>query len=145
MNVEQLHPRELGSLVAIAEAFTKEAKLPPFNFVSFRQTWTSLMGMEIGHIYVLKSHELVVGVIGFAITSDPFTGRKTALENFWYVVPEHRASGAGLLLLDAFEERAKNCDDIVMVHLIETGEKLSNLYVKRGYKLVEQTFKKSLK
>lgn len=102
------------------------------------------MGMEMGHIYVLKSKEQIVGVIGFAITQDPFTGRKTALENFWYVVPEHRASGAGLLLLDAFEERAKGCQDIIMVHLVSTGATLSKLYEKRGYSLVEQSFKKSM-
>jgi GNAT superfamily N-acetyltransferase len=77
------------------------------------------------------------GIFGPSMISD----EKVAVETFWYVAPEHR--GRGLKLMIAFEEWAKRqgCQKVAMVHLTDSHpEELGQLYVRRGYKLVESHF-----
>jgi GNAT superfamily N-acetyltransferase len=144
MNVEKLSSLELHRVIPIAEAFCVEAGNPKFDFQAFSELWFPLIESGMGEIYFLEHENAVVGLIGFMmLPKDPFFGRSTALEQFWFVDKEHRKSGVGLLLLDVFEERTKNYEDQVLVHLTACGDFLHKVYERRGYKLVEQTFKKS--
>jgi len=144
MNVELLSPHELHRVIPIAEAFCTEAGNPAFDYEAFKQLWYPLLESGTGEIYFLEQDNAVIGLIGFImLPKDPFFGRSTALEQFWFVSKEHRTSGVGLLLLDVFEERTKNYEDQVLVHLTACGNFLHKVYERRGYKLTEQTFKKS--
>ncbi len=68
-----------------------------------------------------------------------------AVETFWFVAPEHR--GIGIRLFNAFEKWAKDnqCSKTAMIHLTDSmPERLEQLYLKRGYRLIEKHYVKDL-
>jgi GNAT superfamily N-acetyltransferase len=148
MNITKLRSDEVKLLFPIGHAFTAEASRAAFNEEVFEGTWSNLIKLGLGEIYVASDDKgAVVAVLGAAFLRDPFSGQLTATEAFWYVVSEHRKSGVGLRLLDVFEDRAKElkCEQILMVHFVHVGgEVLQKLYERRGYALLEQTFRKKI-
>ena len=145
MNITSLTPADLPLLFPIGHAFTKEVSRAAFNEAAFTKYWAPLLDLKLGEIYVVRRDtQTVVAVLGATFTPDMFSGVPTAAETFWYVLPEFRKTGAGLILLDHFESRAKQlgCEEILMVHFAHLGASLQKLYESRGYSLLEQTFRK---
>jgi len=145
MNVTSLTSKNLPLLFPIGHAFTKEVGRAAFNEKSFTFYWTPLLDHGLGEVYVVRRDpKTVVAVLGATFTPDMFSGVLTAAETFWYVLPEFRKTGAGITLLDRFEQEAKHrgCQEILMVHFAHMGAGLQRLYESRGYSLLEQTFRK---
>jgi GNAT superfamily N-acetyltransferase len=145
MNITSLFSSEIPLLFPIGHAFSKEASRAAFNEVAFQKYWGGLLDLSLGEIYVVrKDSKTVVAALGVVFTPDMFSGVLTAAEVFWYVLPEFRKGGAGLVLLDHFEKsaRERKCQEILMVHFAHLGAGLQKLYESRGYTLLEQTFRK---
>ena len=126
------------------KAFLEEAGWKAFNPGAFQRYWIAVLGEGVGEINAVLDNGKVVAALGCAFIEDPFTGGQTALEMFWWVHPDHRNSRIGLDLWRTFEKRAKDkgCKQIAMVHLASLN--LQHIFERRGYKLVEQTFRKEI-
>lgn len=98
------------------------------------------------HMIVLAfMGDVPVGFISFMLVEDHFSDTKIAVENHWYVLPEYRASSAGLRLLNAFEYWAQhivNADEI----LVSSGRttSLGALLERRKYTPFMNTARKIL-
>lgn len=96
---------------------------------------------NIAEIFVLEKCGKLIGSLGFIKAPDVLNGRLTFIEMFWFVDPESR--GDGLKLFRHFEKYAKECGakQIAMIHLSDSyPEKLKRLYLRSGYKLVENHY-----
>jgi GNAT superfamily N-acetyltransferase len=150
MKVTPLLSDQLPFLFPIGHAFTEEVGRAAFSECSFANAWGSLLDSGYGEIYVVWSSgpvtrdQKIIAALGASFLNDPFSGVLTASEMFWYVLPEFRKTGAGLMLLDHFEEQAeaRGCSEILMVHFAHMGAGLQKLYESRGFSLLEQTFRK---
>ena len=68
-----------------------------------------------------------------------------ATELAWFVSKDYRGKKGSLLLLNSFEEWAKNNNaDYITLCDIESIASLEKLYVRRGYKRTESTYMKEL-
>ena len=83
------------------------------------------------------------GMIAGAVTQYLFGPYTMAVEIGWWIDPEHRKSGAGAELLEAFEYWAKQLG-CAMVCMISIDDTLGEYYEKRGYSLRERTYTKDL-
>lgn len=72
-----------------------------------------------------------------------FGQHSNATEVGWWVYPEHRKSGLGIELLQAFEYWAQQagCRFVTMISL---DNALGKFYEKQGYSLMERTYMKDL-
>ena len=128
--------------------FLEEAKFPePFNQEAFQEFWRAAYLMGMGEILAVlddEQNQRVIGALGYALSKCPFTGTLTALEQFWWVCPQHRKNGVARHLVENFERIAKEqgAKRLAMVHL--AGWTLSKVFEARGYKLCEQTFWKEI-
>jgi GNAT superfamily N-acetyltransferase len=96
-------------------------------------------------VMVIEKNGELIGSLGFIQHPDLHSGELMLVETFWFVDPAHR--GCGLLLLDAYENYGKvaGVDKIAMIHLADSyPERLEQLYLKRGYKLVEKHYVKDI-
>lgn len=85
----------------------------------------------------------VVGLLGFIISPHYFTGELTANEIMWYVEPSERKGGAGIKLLWAAEQAAKEMKAKYMGFTAPTAD-VSALYQRFGYSLLEVAYLKQL-
>ena len=84
-----------------------------------------------------------VGMIGGIIYEHYFNREVVAQELFWWVSPKARG-GAGIKLLQAFEDwaRENKADKVLMISLDVND--VSGIYLKRGYTALEQTYQRFL-
>ena len=107
--------------------------------------YQSLVASGMMTVFALKYDGKIVGGIAGLIFPDMNSGIQTAVECFWFVNPENR--GKGLILLDAFENWAKerHCKKVAIIHLEDSfAEVLKRLYLRRGYKLIESHYMKEI-
>lgn len=151
ITIEPLGIDQLEEIVPVGLAFTAEnANMAGNRFQSgrFLENWraTGLIGMT--EVLVARSLAgTIIGTLGWGLIDHPFVDAKTASECFWYVFKEYRRGPAGLLLFDTFEDRAirKGADELLMVHIKANGlPDLQTFYEKRGYTLIEQTFRRRI-
>jgi GNAT superfamily N-acetyltransferase len=113
-----------------------------FN-LSRSEYMASLLSTGIGEVLTAWDGDALVGAFGMVVSADPFSGWLTAAEQWWFVLPSHRKSTAGLRLFSAFEEEAKirGCKKLMMVTLAGDFEgRLTALYESKGYTPVERSF-----
>lgn len=124
--------------------FLEEAGFSKFNPEAFARNWRVLIAADLGEITAVLDNGKIVAALGAAFLEDPFTGEMTAFEHFFWTHPDYRKSGLGLDLWVNFETRAKErgAKQIAMVHLSSLN--LQKVFERRGYKLVEQTFRKEV-
>lgn len=138
----------LSKIDQIGLAFAAEANYPGgWSLNSFSSYWSLLLSGGLGKIFVLEQGGKLVAALGAAFLNDPYSGEFTASEQFWYVLPSHRNTRAGMELFQAFQQEAvkRQAKKIVMVHLAElTPESLQKFYEREGFRLAEQTFWKEL-
>ena len=144
----ELTSANLDKILPIGKAFAAEANYPGgFSLDALRVGWVPLLDMGLGTVFAIEDRGEVVAALGMAFLPDMFSGRATAIEQFWYVQPKYRHTRFGLDLFYAFEAagKARNVKKLVLVHLAAlTPAKLQAFYESRGYVLVEQTFWKEL-
>lgn len=132
----------------IGEAFTKSVNYPGgFSYEAFRTTWEAALQYDLGAIFCARDEGRVVGLFGANFITDPFSGKFTASEAFWFVVPEARNSSIALRLFRMFEDESKlrGCQRSLMIHLHgEFSEALRGFYERRGYAVIETIYGKQL-
>jgi GNAT superfamily N-acetyltransferase len=138
-----------ADLCPLGHAFILEAGHPsPFRPSKFFPVWEKAVRDNMGAFYVAHDDAgTPAGVLGAFFSPELFSGDLQAQEAFWFVAPEFRKTRAALLLLNAFEAEAKarNCKQILMVHLeLPNAAGLAQLYARRGYSRCEQFFRKNL-
>lgn len=84
-----------------------------------------------------------VGLFGYIVYPQVFTGESTANEIMWYVEPEARKGGAGLKLLWEAEKEAK-AKGAVYMGVTSPTDDVSALYSRFGYKQLEVSFMRKL-
>lgn len=146
--IDELDLDTLPQIIPIGEAFAKEANYPGgWSWPDFARMWASLLNGGLGKIFISEDRGTLAGALGAVFTPDPYSGQLTAVEQFWYVLPAHRKTRAGMELFLAFQEEAqkRQAKKMVMVHLANmTPESLQKFYEKEGFRLAEQIFWKEL-
>lgn len=107
--------------------------------------YTALMKSGAAIFFILEDGGKMIGGLGAIKHPDLHSGELTAVETFWFVDPTHR--GEGIALFNAFEQwgNEQGCKKLAMIHLSDSyPEILERLYKRRGYKLVEKHYVRSL-
>lgn len=100
---------------------------------------------RLGFVAGLFKGDVFCGALGAVCVAEWATGDVVAMEQFWFVLREHRFHG--LKLLDFYEAEAqrRGCVRAYMVHLNNLqADQLDRLFARRGYALVEKVFTKTL-
>jgi len=140
--------QDLEELLAGGASFFAEGQMPGgFDSEAFIKSWAHLIDTEIGCVFGLYGEDGVIhGALGGILAPDIFNGHTVAIEAFWYVLPEHRGSGA-IRLVKAYEDwaRSRGARRVSMVHLLNLQPgRLGDLYVRLGYRAVETNYIKDL-
>lgn len=145
--IRLLQKNELSRVHKLGQWFFTAAKRPgAFNPVAFDRMWSALFDQGLALFLIAEQEGAVVGAFGAVVHEDYLSGQKTASEMFWVVLPESRGT-LGLRLFNAFEAEAekRGAERIMMIHLEHlTPDSLRKLYVRRGYRVIEQTYEKVL-
>lgn len=102
-------------------------------------------GMYDGTAFVGLVDDEPVGAIGGLLL--PHTLKPSILvlyEVFWYVLPSHRQSKMGLMLLASFVKKGECCADEITMSLLPGSPLANQALVKRGFSLAEQAFHKEV-
>jgi len=146
--IRNLSIDEVGLMVEGGKRFFEEGKLPGrFNPEHFVQKWKEYIPSGIGEAYGMfdESTGGLVGALGALFYKCLLTGDDMSSEVFWFVFPEHRGRGMGLL--DRYVDRAckRRCKRIYMVHLESLHpEALKKLYERKGFRMVETGYLKEV-
>jgi len=97
-------------------------------------------------LMLLRDEEKILGMLGGAITTPPFSNTKFAIEIIWYVRPQYRGNIKAVKLVKEFETWAKEkgAKYIAMVSQMNSDVDPGPLYERLGYKLSEKTYAKRL-
>ncbi len=114
------------------------AETLPFCESSFIDTIVNLLSKGTGEVIVAENDDgQLCGMIGMALSAHWFNRELlVASDLFWWVDEAARGSSAGLKLIKAAEDWAKDigCHVMVMAHTPTIQpEKVHNLYIRRGY------------
>lgn len=140
--------RDLENILEMSKAFyatTHHARNIPLDEGSVIHLVNLLL--EGGILLVAEIDEEVVGMIGGYVHPYIFNNNVMQLgEIVWYVKPEHRATRAGLLLLDCLEAAAKQngVDYMVMMNFVDGPEVVNRAYTASGYNMTEYAWTKLL-
>lgn len=128
---------------AAVKMLTDEAGKPEYVNIPNLYSLASL-GAIAGTAFVAKCDGVPVGALGGIVSGNPFNPDiKTLTEVFWYVLPEHRNSRVGLMLLNEYMNKAEQVADESTLSLLSTSKVNNASYEKRGYMYTEQTFRKT--
>ena len=97
--------------------------------------------------FLLESDGEIVGVLAGVITAHFFDyGNKFFNEFMWYVKPDYRKSGGGLLLYRALVDRCKyfGIKRIVMGHTSYMQEDFERIFKKLGFTYLQTNYEKVL-
>lgn len=108
---------------------------PEYIRAHIEQAWSA----GILQVFVAVEDKRIVGIIAFIVGPEPWSGRPTGYEAFWYVKPECRG-GVGIKLLEYVEKNLK-CD---ILDLGVYNPRLLKLLERRGYKQVKAVITKEL-
>lgn len=87
-----------------------------------------------------------VGCIGALLVPNTYNPEiATLAELIWYVVPEHRKSRAGFMLLEAYMKMADELADEATLSLLSSSEVNLDSLAKRGFLQEEFAFRKKIK
>lgn len=128
--------------------FSHFAQFADFNRDTARASITALIGAEVGVCLVAAIDGEVVGGIVGALAPLWFAPTcLSATEFAWWVSEEHRGGTAGIKLLRAFEQWAKN-KGAAMVSMsdlvIEGATPAGRLFEKLGYTVIERSHVKKV-
>jgi len=137
---------DLPLLAGLADQFFASSRfLKGFRLEQFCRVWRDLLKSGVGVIFLLSDEDGIQGALGGVAYPDINSGVSVASEFFWFVSPPAR--GQGLELYRAFEEWARRvgCQQIRMVHLMDSmPERLSVVYKRLGFEAAEVVYVKEL-
>lgn len=142
--VEQLTEKDLQWFVEVAAVnmLTDEVKRP--ELVNIPNLYAlANKGLSDGTAFVVKKGEVCVGALGSILLPNLFNPQyQTLAEVFWYVLPEYRNTRAGVLLLNAFSDKAEEVSDEATLSLLGSSEINIRTLERRGFMLGEFAFRK---
>ena len=109
--------------------------LPTLDVDYFLKTWTHYLMLHLGTIFVLLDEAgKAVGTLGAVKYPEPNSGAMMACELFWYVLPEYRGDGMGLLREYEAWAKESGCRYASVVHLMgEMADVMKRVYERKGY------------
>ena len=113
----------------------------------FFHVWQALIQSGIGVVLLAVDDGKVAGALGGLIAKEDYCNDRFAQEGFWFVGPDHRRSGVGGQLFDAFEQWAKDkgAARVRMIHLSDSmPEAVARIYEDRGYRKVQTVYGKEV-
>lgn len=102
-----------------------------------------LIANDTGIVFVFEVGDRPVGMLGAVVVEHPLSGQRMATELFWWVEPEYRRGGAGLLLMERAEAWA-TAAGAEALQMVAPNAQVARVYAARGYTLREQVFQRSL-
>lgn len=120
----------------------------PWHEKSFSETVRKLIdGSTPGALLVAKINDALMGMAAFVLSPMYFNiNVKVAQEVFWWAAPQHRF-GIGSQILGELERRARDMGAALIILTSIVGmwdEALNRIYVKQGYRLLENTYVKDI-
>ena len=147
--IRKATPQDAPEIARLGAIFHQQARWDevPYNETDCATALTQLMETPIFLCYVAEQDDTIVGMVA-AILSPAFFNHLHIIgeELFWWVSDKapHRT---GLRLLDTIEGAARElgCHTMHMKSLHRlNGERMEQLYTKRGYRASERLFVKEL-
>lgn len=111
MQVRQAKRSDLPGLLLLAEQFHGEDPAfsnLPFDAAVTMGTFGEYLRKQFCCLLVVESNENLAGFFMGHVSRAQWGTFREAFEDFFYVLPAHRAEGAGRMLLDAYVEWARN-------------------------------------
>jgi GNAT superfamily N-acetyltransferase len=96
---------------------------------------------ELGQVLVAEHAGSPVGMVGVLVYDHPLTGKTVGSELIWWVEPSARSTRAGVKLLKASEEWAKERGALSMQFMSWHG-RLKEFYERLGYRELETVYEK---
>lgn len=148
--IRDAEPADVPAIAALGERFYHEAgwhDVAEWDAASITQTLHHLVSGDDGIVIVLLGKGVIRGMAGGLIHPLYFNhAHRSGQELFWWVEPDDRG-GAGAMLLDALEQRArdKGAQSWGMIALAKVRpEAVGRAYERRGYRASEHTYIKAL-
>lgn len=92
--------------------------------------------------FIAKRDGVPVGALGALLLPNLYNPKIMNLtEVFWYVLPEHRNTRAGLMLLNAFIDCADKLADESTLSLLSTSQVNNETLGRKGYQMAEIGFR----
>lgn len=114
------------------------------SLAKFSDVLDEMMNNDNYLVLVLIKDKTIVGFLLSVVASSIFCDDIVANELAWFVHPDYRKGSGGLKLLTTFEYWAKEVKkvDYITLSTVMTIKDLGKFYNKRGYDLVETTYRK---
>jgi len=140
MIVRVAESQDIPWIAGELKTFSGEIKSPYPS--TDKEAHTFLQNMLDHHvIFVAEKNGVPAGVIGGLISPHLYNKDVHILsEIFWWVIPEHRKSRAGLLLLNAFTKFGREVAQIVTISKTNLSPINDRVLNRRGYDFRESTF-----
>ena len=101
--------------------------------------------LEQGGVWVVQAGDVVVGMLGIALTPLPVSGELAGVEMFWWLDPQWRRGTLGVRLLQTGERWAREQGCIWLQMIQPCGaDRLAEFYRRRGFVPIETTWQKRL-
>ena len=154
--VHTLDSTGIGKILPLARSFYAESSSIFSSENNFDDDlWSASMSRCIESetmrvLYTTKSGRVdgeCVALMTVALVVSPFDGRIEIHEAMWYVAKGYRSFGHGMTLLRSLDALAEEIGAarIIMTHLENnTGDRLSHILPRFGYKPLEVTYSKEV-
>lgn len=137
---------DLPLMQSVADEFYASSEfLSDFSMPRFCEIWGELISKDAGVIFVDVRDSHIAGVMGGIIHRDIYGEKLIAEEMFWFVKQDVR--GGGIRLYKQFEvwAKGKGAASLHMMHLLDSmPAKVSDFYLRQGFKAVETRYSKNL-
>lgn len=142
MQIRPSTPDDLEWLMAELKEFAEFFESQRSLFGDEQYWRDGLMMLMRDHlVLVAEGDEGLMGLIAGIKTPHLFNPKILVLsETFWWVSPRHRASRAGLLLLNAFIDYGKKNCDWITIALEDKSPINEKSLIKRGFRLKERSY-----
>lgn len=127
------------------EFYAASSVLREFNLSKFVMVWTNILNANSGVIFLLMEGEEILGTLGGVMHFDPYCEDRIAVEFFWFVSKQNRGGGIGLYRRFEQWARENGCQEIRMMHLVDSmPDKVADFYCRVGFRKVETLYAKRL-
>lgn len=140
---------DLDAIKRMCRAFFSESiyKDKEYDEDKIHETILELLLDPVNRLYVLGIHEgRPVAQLAATVTPILFNKSRVATEVLWWVDGDHRRSGLGIKLIEAFEYWAKNIAKTDYMQLCslngDMADPVGKYYEKIGFKLIEKAYLK---
>ena len=148
MKVIAAKPEHVFAWAELAKSFISEA-LTEYNWgMNEHDLHTTYHNWDTESWCFLLEHENeIVGCLAGIVSPHFFDYSNLFFSEFmWYIRPEHRSSGGGLMLYRALVRRCRdrNINRIVMGHTKYMADHFEKLYTKLGFTYIQSHYEKVL-